>query len=198
MEDHSSYPSNIVVVDTPLFSTSPDPGGGFSSDTHRLFNSIWALHDITVLWWCIRNKRIIPAPLPIHRSKQVDLFITWNIGGRALFYSGELFATDLAWKSPFMAAHHICTLMMFYCMRSEPQFLSTISILPFVMHITHWLLPPEWMTTAMMIYNCLFLVACTIVYFLKSRKLAPVPISNAVPFTGMAVVLCNLGTYWHQ
>ncbi|KAI8917135.1 hypothetical protein DFJ77DRAFT_334837 [Powellomyces hirtus] len=181
-----------------------DPPPGYPHDVQWVLHALWALQDIQALLWCIVRKRYLPGPLlDLSSDHKLDLptytFVNWNLPSRAAFYAAEMIWTNLIYAQPSMAAHHLCTMLLFYRIRAEPECVSVVAVLPFVLHVIPWMrfLDSNATKAAMGVYNAVFFICCTMVVVIGLRcgggnKAA---ITNKVPLAGILVVLCNLWTY---
>ena len=159
-------------------------------------NRLWILQIIVCLLFCIRNKKYFPSS-HLKSSffiKQIYFyFITSSI-----IYLTEIILTNVLVSMFERFMHHLIAIFIFVSVMIEPQILSVIFLLPFLIHSIYWLIT-DWNNSeiVLFIYNLDILVNLTIMV-LKTYNKKVKYYSFRVPLFAILLYNINLLGYLYD
>jgi hypothetical protein len=105
------------------------------------FNNLWIIQIIICLLCCIRRKHYFPSSnLRTDFSiRQIYVYFTTS----SFIYLTEMALTNILFTMFDRFMHHLIAIMIFCSVMVEPQVLSVVFLVPFLIHSIYWLIT-DW------------------------------------------------------
>ncbi|TPX68933.1 hypothetical protein SpCBS45565_g02815 [Spizellomyces sp. 'palustris'] len=167
---------------------------------HHPLNVLWFCQSLAALLQTLRTRRFLPSPKPPQNSLLTNQF-RLHLITHTIFYILELVFTDMMHSFTSMAVHHAFGMLIFGWLWIEWEGMSTVVLIPFVLHAWFWVwsIGTSWILLS--VYNWAFLAvgmalfANNTVYAVNyGRKMVPISWIG-VPLLSIVEVGVNAFTY---
>ncbi|KAJ1548115.1 hypothetical protein HK405_004185 [Cladochytrium tenue] len=128
----------LAAAVTPGFILEQRDSWMFPVQWHQRFNYLWIAQSTLLLLYALRARRWVPTWGQSYRPWPVRQFglLAWT---HAHFYLVEMANTSLWSKYTVMWLHHFFAIIIFLAAYLDINFVSVVSVLPFVLHGYFWI-----------------------------------------------------------
>ena len=135
------------------------------------FNMIWIVQIFFAWFYCLKNRRFLPAPASNDRSSIfIKQFYTY-LFAKSLLYLLEMIISGIFFIRFERFAHHAVSFLVFYVCYQEPNILCAMLLTPFLFHSIRWL-PIGLESEFLYIYNIsIIAILILMMYSTYSRNL---------------------------
>lgn len=146
-----------------------------------------------VLTLCLARLLYKKKFLPNKKKSGVEPYFKLVLYTHGAFYASEILISDLWYSSVDSAAHHVASLVLFYCSCRELHVVSFVYVLPYWLHAAMWTIN-DFSPATMFSYNVALAGAIALIFHTSCKNRFQI-ISKTLMLAAFALLTVNYSVY---